>query len=86
MPASLFIPRHRFDNLCELNQCEKIATLGDCYYCVSGCPNSVPDHAERIVEMGRSMCVAIQQFDDDHAEQVWSFTSSVIAANCTLRR
>ncbi|KAL5961566.1 Adenylate cyclase type 2, partial [Taenia solium] len=60
----------RFDSLCELNQCEKIATLGDCYYCVSGCPNSVPDHAERIVEMGRSMCVAIQQFDDDHAEQV----------------
>nr|CDS15990.1 adenylate cyclase type IX [Echinococcus granulosus] len=60
----------RFDSLCELNQCEKIATLGDCYYCVSGCPNAVPDHAERIVEMGRSMCVAIQQFDDDHAEQV----------------
>ncbi|VDO02061.1 unnamed protein product [Rodentolepis nana] len=51
-------------------QCEKIATLGDCYYCVSGCPNAVPDHAERIVEMGRSMCVAIQQFDEDHAEQV----------------
>ncbi|VDM17983.1 unnamed protein product [Hydatigera taeniaeformis] len=60
----------RFDSLCELNQCEKIATLGDCYYCVSGCPNAVPDHAERIVEMGRSMCVAIQQFDNDHAEQV----------------
>lgn len=51
-------------------QCEKIATLGDCYYCVSGCPNAVPDHAERIVEMGRSMCVAIQQFDEDHTEQV----------------
>ncbi|VDD84042.1 unnamed protein product [Mesocestoides corti] len=60
----------RFDSLCELNRCEKIATLGDCYYCVSGCPNAVSDHAERIVEMGRSMCVAIQQFDDDHDEQV----------------
>ncbi|KAM3176245.1 hypothetical protein ACTXT7_006896 [Hymenolepis weldensis] len=60
----------RFDNLCEMIQCEKIATLGDCYYCVSGCPNAVPDHAERIVEMGRSMCVAIQQFDEDHTEQV----------------
>lgn len=60
----------RFDKLCEINLCEKIATLGDCYYCVSGCPNAVDDHAERIVEMGRSMCVAIQQFDEDHNEQV----------------
>lgn len=57
-------------------QCEKIATLGDCYYCVSGCPNAVPDHAERIVEMGRSMCVAIQQFDEDHAEQVRRFLNA----------
>uniref|UniRef100_A0A0X3PWB8 adenylate cyclase n=1 Tax=Schistocephalus solidus TaxID=70667 RepID=A0A0X3PWB8_SCHSO len=60
----------RFDSLCELTKCEKIATLGDCYYCVSGCPNSVDDHAERIVEMGRAMCLAIQQFDSDHNEQV----------------
>nr|VZI01899.1 unnamed protein product [Spirometra erinaceieuropaei] len=60
----------RFDSLCELTKCEKIATLGDCYYCVSGCPNSVDDHAERIVEMGRAMCLAIQQFDNDHNEQV----------------
>ncbi|KAM7539913.1 hypothetical protein Aperf_G00000034565 [Anoplocephala perfoliata] len=60
----------RFDSLCEKIQCEKIATLGDCYYCVSGCPNAVPDHAERAAEMGRSMCVAIQEFDMDHAEQV----------------
>jgi adenylate cyclase 9 len=30
----------RFDRLCGVNGCEKISTLGDCYYCVSGCPNS----------------------------------------------
>ena len=24
----------RFDDLCILNGCEKISTLGDCYYCV----------------------------------------------------
>jgi adenylate cyclase 9 len=30
----------RFDRLCGGNGCEKISTLGDCYYCVSGCPNS----------------------------------------------
>ncbi|CAH8538566.1 unnamed protein product [Dicrocoelium dendriticum] len=60
----------RFDRLCELTGCEKIATLGDCYYCVAGCPNSVADHAERAVEMGRAMCLAIQQFDEDHKEEV----------------
>jgi adenylate cyclase 9 len=30
----------RFDRLCGLYGCEKISTLGDCYYCVSGCPNA----------------------------------------------
>nr|CAH8853794.1 unnamed protein product [Trichobilharzia regenti] len=60
----------RFDRLCEIVGCEKIATLGDCYYCVAGCPNPVDDHAERTVEMGRAMCLAIQQFDEDHSEQV----------------
>ena len=26
----------RFDYLCNKSGCEKISTLGDCYYCVSG--------------------------------------------------
>ena len=26
----------RFDHLCKLCGCEKISTLGDCYYAVSG--------------------------------------------------
>ncbi|CAH8510235.1 unnamed protein product [Schistosoma turkestanicum] len=60
----------RFDRLCEIIGCEKIATLGDCYYCVAGCPNPIDDHAERTVEMGRAMCLAIQQFDEDHSEEV----------------
>lgn len=30
----------RFDRLCGIHGCEKISTLGDCYYCISGCPNS----------------------------------------------
>lgn len=30
----------RFDRLCGIYGCEKISTLGDCYYCVSGCPNA----------------------------------------------
>ena len=35
----------RFDELCEQCRCEKIATLGDCYYCVSGCVTPQVDHA-----------------------------------------
>lgn len=42
----------KFDELCLIHGCEKISTLGDCYYCVSGCPEPRPDHATCCVEMG----------------------------------
>lgn len=45
----------RFDFLCQKNGCEKITTLGDCYYCVSGCPQPRPDHAKCCAEMGLAM-------------------------------
>jgi adenylate cyclase 9 len=42
----------RFDRLCTVYGCEKISTLGDCYYCVSGCPNTrvsfvVKEHSKK---------------------------------------
>lgn len=45
----------KFDELCKAHGCEKISTLGDCYYCVSGCPEPRPDHATCCVEMGLGM-------------------------------
>ena len=39
-----------------------MATLGDCYYCVSGCPNSDPDHAWNCVQMGLQICQTIKLF------------------------
>jgi len=60
----------RFDDLCLRHGCEKISTLGDCYYCVSGCPEPREDHARCCVEMGLAMCVAIQEFDRVHSEEV----------------
>lgn len=60
----------RFDELCEINGCEKISTLGDCYYCVSGCPEPRPDHAKCCVEMGLGMIEAIRQFDAETHEGV----------------
>lgn len=60
----------RFDHLCTINGCEKISTLGDCYYCVSGCPNPRVDHARCCVEMGLDMITAIKEFDEANDEEV----------------
>ncbi|KAJ8398761.1 hypothetical protein AAFF_G00419580 [Aldrovandia affinis] len=60
----------RFDRLCELTRCEKISTLGDCYYCVAGCPEPRPDHAYCCVEMGLGMIQAIEQFCQEKQEMV----------------
>ncbi|XP_051988724.1 adenylate cyclase type 9-like [Xyrauchen texanus] len=60
----------RFDHLCELTCCEKISTLGDCYYCVAGCPEPQEDHAYCCVEMGLGMIQAIEQFCQEKKELV----------------
>lgn len=60
----------RFDDLCSLNKCEKISTLGDCYYCVSGCPEPRDDHAICCVEMGLGMIQAMKLFDSQRGEGV----------------
>ncbi|KAG1671246.1 Adenylate cyclase type 9 [Nymphon striatum] len=60
----------RFDLLCSENGCEKIATLGDCYYCVSGCPEPQLHHANCCVELGLGMIKTIKEFDEDTNEQV----------------
>jgi len=60
----------RFDRLCSLCNCEKISTLGDCYYCVSGCPEPREDHANNCVKMGLSMIRAIKDFDKDCKEDI----------------
>ncbi|CAF2587854.1 unnamed protein product [Rotaria sp. Silwood2] len=60
----------RFDDLCVQMSCEKIATLGDCYYCVSGCPEPRQDHAKSCLLMGLAMINAIEEFDQDNNEQV----------------
>uniref|UniRef100_A0AAG5DJW5 adenylate cyclase n=1 Tax=Anopheles atroparvus TaxID=41427 RepID=A0AAG5DJW5_ANOAO len=60
----------RFDDLCLMNGCEKISTLGDCYYCVSGCPEPRPDHAICCVEMGLGMIESIRVFDAQRNEGI----------------
>ena len=58
----------RFDRLAADNACLRIKLLGDCYYgdcyyCVSGLPDSRPDHAHCAVEMGLDMIDAIKLVD-----------------------
>ncbi len=48
----------RFDDLCTQCGCEKISTLGDCYYCVSGCPEPTLTHATNCVEMGKTFLIS----------------------------
>ncbi len=60
----------RFDKICETTNCEKISTLGDCYYCVSGCLNGELEHAKCCVEMGLKMVKEIEHFNRAHAVDV----------------
>jgi len=41
----------RFYDLCVRMSCQKIASLGNCYYCVSECPKSKKDYAKYCVLM-----------------------------------
>lgn len=47
----------------------RIKILGDCYYCVSGLPLSLPDHAINCVRMGLDMCRAIRSAQADGQEE-----------------
>ncbi|XP_078810644.1 adenylate cyclase type 2b isoform X7 [Oryzias latipes] len=54
----------KFDQIAKENECMRIKILGDCYYCVSGLPKSLPDHAKNCVKMGLDMCEAIKKVRD----------------------
>ncbi|KAI4901805.1 hypothetical protein NFI96_017636 [Prochilodus magdalenae] len=54
----------KFDQIAKENECMRIKILGDCYYCVSGLPVSLPRHARNCVKMGLDMCEAIKLVRD----------------------
>ncbi|XP_044282770.1 adenylate cyclase type 4 isoform X1 [Varanus komodoensis] len=54
----------KFDQIAKDNECMRIKILGDCYYCVSGLPVSLPNHARNCVKMGLDMCQAIKKLRD----------------------
>lgn len=54
----------KFDQIAKENECMRIKILGDCYYCVSGLPDSLLHHAKNCVKMGLDMCEAIKKVRD----------------------
>ncbi|XP_069460870.1 adenylate cyclase type 7 [Ambystoma mexicanum] len=54
----------KFDEIAKENECMRIKILGDCYYCVSGLPVSLPTNAKNCVKMGLDMCEAIKKVRD----------------------
>ncbi len=52
----------KFDEFVTTLKCEKISTLGDCYFCVSGCPEPEPKHADNCVNMGLAIVEALEEY------------------------
>ncbi|MCO5960393.1 adenylate/guanylate cyclase domain-containing protein [Sinorhizobium meliloti] len=53
----------RFDLLTEQHRVEKIKTIGDAYMAACGIPEPAPDHADRIVALGKSMLRSLQDME-----------------------
>lgn len=56
--------RSKFDNLCVSNDVYKVETIGDAYLVVSGAPEIVPNHAERIADTTLDMLGVIHEIQD----------------------
>lgn len=59
-----------FDDLVSEHNCEKVCTLGDCYFCVSGCPQPCDDHAANAVNMGLSIIEALREYSASHSLEI----------------
>ena len=51
-----------FDELALKTKCETISTLGDCYFCVSGCPKPDANHADNCVELGLQIIKFLEDY------------------------
>jgi adenylate cyclase len=56
-----------FDRLAAVHGVEKIKTIGDAYMAVTGLPETMPDHTERLVRLGLDMLAVIGRVRDETA-------------------
>ena len=55
-----------FDDLCIENKCEKIKTIGDCYFAVAGIPTYHPKHAQYAMDFARSLIDNLEIFNREN--------------------
>ncbi|KAG5455300.1 Adenylate cyclase type 9 [Clonorchis sinensis] len=60
----------QFDEVCEATRCEKLGTLGDCYYCMAGGQDPNQPHAMCCIEMGLGMCDILRRFNEESQQSV----------------
>uniref|UniRef100_A0A8C2DJ08 adenylate cyclase n=1 Tax=Cyprinus carpio TaxID=7962 RepID=A0A8C2DJ08_CYPCA len=74
----------KFDQIAKDNDCMRIKILGDCYYCVSGLPDPLTDHANNCVKMGLDMCEAIKLLFFNSQKHQYVFFHSPACNSCVL--
>lgn len=51
----------RFDAIMDTHGCQRIKTIGDAYFAISGLPDPDPDHAAKIVRAAKDMLVCLEE-------------------------
>lgn len=59
-----------FDEIVEEHDCERIKTIGDCYFAVSGIPDSNPEHAVNMVRTGLAF-IQYMHTRNESRDQQW---------------
>jgi class 3 adenylate cyclase len=81
---------NQFDRLADHYGVEKIKTIGDAYMAASGCPQSAPDHAQRIARFSLALIKQVakfnQKFGTDLNIRIGIHSGPVIAGVITGKR
>ena len=76
-----------FDILALKAKCETISTLGDCYFCVSGCPKADASHADNCVELGLQIIKFLEGYNKHRIRmRVGIHTGSVLCGAMGTQR
>jgi class 3 adenylate cyclase len=69
-----------FDGIVERHDCERIKTIGDAYFAVSGIPDPNPDHAVNLVHCGLAFIQHLEARNVNHDQQ-WEIRVGIHSGN-----